>query len=106
MKRYITYKRKEVNWHFLDPNTNNAFEKATINSIFQETPYQNAGVFLGVIEYPESTTQEIIDDMLQKYSEFNFSFIAENEANLFLQTIWEITVKDYIFTDNRPLTLY
>jgi len=102
MRKYITYQRIKANENFyLDPNTNGAFEQATENSKFNETPYEHNWVFLWHIEYPDATPQEVIGGLLEEYKDFHFTFITEVEANTFLAQIWDVTVKDYIFTDNR-----
>ena len=101
MKKYITYTRVRASDNFyLDPNTNNQFEQATENSTFYETPYQYNWTFLAYVEYPDDTTQARIDELLQAYSSFNFTFITEEEASTFLAQIWDITVSNFVFTDN------
>ena len=103
MRRYITYKRVKASDNFyLDPNTNWQFEQATENSKFYETPYQYNWTFLAYVEYPDATTQERIDTLMQSYTSFNFTFITEAGANVFLSQIWDITVANFVFTDNRP----
>lgn len=102
MRRYITYKRVKVNDNFYsDPNTNDSFENATEGSTFFESPYEFEGIFLASVEYPDSTIQWQIDWLLNAYSDFNFTFITEEEANMHLSKIWDIKVKDFVFTDNR-----
>ena len=104
--KYITYSRVKANDNFyLDPNTNNSFENATNNSKFNETPYEVDGVFLATVEYPDTTTQEEIDGLLLAYKDFGFAFISEEEANEHLSKIWDVSVEDFIFTDNRPVMI-
>ena len=106
MKRYITYNRVQTDKNnFIDPNTNNSFENATEGSTFYETCYNLDGVFLAYVEYPDNTTQWQIDWLLEEYSAFNFTFITEEEANTHLSKIWDISVKDFIFTDKRIFDL-
>lgn len=90
-------------WRFIDPNTDWAFENATEGAIFTETPYQIAdGRFISVVEYPDETTQSTIDWLILAYSVFEFTFIDETEANLLLSELWDVTVTNFIFKDNRP----
>jgi hypothetical protein len=105
MLRYITWKRVKINDnYFIDPNTNWEFEKATKDSKFTETPYQlNDWRFISIVEYPNETTQEQIDLLISAYSAFNFTFITEIEANNLLSELWEVSVKDFVFSDNRPI---
>lgn len=114
MKQYITYTRVKANDSlYLDPNTNNSFENATKDSRFNETPYEVDWTYLAFVEYPDLTSPEVLLWLIKSYSEFNFKFISEEEANEFLAKIWGednweqlITVKDYEFTNNRPLDIY
>jgi len=107
MQQYITYTRvKASNSVYLDPNTNWKFEEATNESKFNETPYEFNWVFLASVEYPDNTPQEVVDWLLEAYKPFDFQFITEEEANIFLAQIWDIKVKDFIFEDNRePLII-
>lgn len=107
MRRYITYERVKANDNlYLDPNTDSSFDKATKDSKFYETPYEKDWVFLASVEYPNTTPQEVIKHLLLMYKDFNFTFISEEQANLFLKWIDElISVKDFVFTDNRPLDI-
>ena len=107
LKKYVKWKRVKVNDNFYkDINTNNTFQNETKDSEFQETPYELNWYFLGIAKYPQDTPQDFIDGLLNKFSEFEAEFITEEEANEFLAKIWDITVKDYEFTDNRPLDIY
>ena len=102
IRRYITYKRvKENEFYYKDPNSWNQFEEATNESKFNETPYKFNWVFLASVEYPDNTPQEVVDWLLEAYKPFDFQFITEEEANIFLAQIWDIKVKDFIFEDNR-----
>lgn len=107
MKRYITYTRKKENENFYsDPNTNWNFEKQTTGSKFYETPYELEWIFLAYVEYPDSIPLSVIDELIMINSEYNFKFINEEEANKFLKQISElISVKDFVFEDNRPLDI-
>jgi len=103
MKNYILWDRIKVSENrYIDINTDWAFDNVTTDSTFTETPYNVWLRFLWVVEYPADTTQEVIDTLVAEHSEFNCVFITEAEANTFLAEIWDITVSDYIFTDNRP----
>ena len=104
MLRYITYTRKKVNDnYYMDPNSQNTFENQTTNSTFYETPYEINWTFIAYVEYPDDTTQDRIDELLQAYTSFNFSFITEEEANELLSELWDVSVKDFVFTDNIPI---
>lgn len=106
MLRYITYSRVQVDINnFIDPNTNDSFENATEGSTFFETSYDLDWVFLAYVEYLNETTQEQIDWLLEAYSAFSFTFITEEEANIHLAKIWDITVKDFKFDDKRIFDL-
>lgn len=104
MRKYITYKRVQASpVLFLDPNTNGNFQSATNGSTFYETPYIVDWIFLASVEYPNETTQEQIDTLIAWYSAFEFTFITEIEANTLLATLWEVSVENFIFTDERPV---
>lgn len=103
MKRYITYTRKKINDNYYqDPNTNNRVKKETnwVTKFF-ETPYEFGWVFLAYVEYPNKTTIEEIEYFRNLDKDFNFTFIMEEEVNILLLKIWDISVKDFVFTDNR-----
>lgn len=107
MRKYITYTRKKENDNFYsDPNTNNRVEEETnwVTKFF-ETAYDHNWVFLAYVEYPDATTPDEISYFQNLDPEFNFTFITEAEANTHLSSIWDITVKDFVFEDNRPLDL-
>jgi len=108
MKQYITWNRKKVNdFLYEDPNTNNRVSKETNwQTTFNETGFQIAdGRFISWVEYPDTTTQEEITYYLSLEPEFNFNLIDETEANALLSELWEVSVNNFIFTDNRPLLL-
>jgi len=106
MKRYITYKRKRINDNlFQDPNTNNRVEIETgWMTKFFETSYQHADWrFLAHVEYPDEATVEQVEYFRLLDPAFEFTFITEQEANTLLQQTynWDVTVTDFVFTDNR-----
>ena len=106
MKRYITYKRKQINLNcFQDPNTNNRVEIET-NWVtkFTETAYQHTDWrVLSYVEYPDETTAEQVEYFRLLDPAFEFTFITESQAiDLLNETYgWEVTVSNFIFTDNR-----
>lgn len=107
IKRYITFFRKKENENFYsDPNTNWKFDRLTVDSKFYETPYEVNWTFLAYVEYPDNTLLSTIDNFIVENSEYNFTFLTEEEANEFLSNLWDVSVKDFIFTDNRPLEIY
>ena len=106
MKKYITWNRKKVNDNYYqDPNTN---DRASLESgwvvTFTETPYQLNWTFISVVEYPDNTPQEQLDYFMSIDPDFNFTILTEEEANALLQTAynWEVSVNNFVFTDNRP----
>jgi len=105
MQRYITYKRvKENEFKYNDPNTDWKFEEATNDSVFNESPYLLVdGRFVCDVIYPDNTTQEQIDWLIIANSSFEFTFITEEEANSLLSELWDVTVNNFIFTDNREI---
>ena len=108
MQRLITWKRVKVSeFQLIDPNTNWQFEAATTGAKFIETPYEiKDGRFISVVEYPNETTQEQIDWLILAYKPFEFTFITEDEANVLLSELWEVTVANFIFEDNRPQDIF
>lgn len=104
MRKYITYTRKKINDNYYqDPNTNNIVEEATgWITKFTETAYDYNGVFIAYVEFPTDTSDEQIEYFRTLDSDFNFTFVTEEEANIHLANIWDITVEDFVFTDNRP----
>lgn len=105
MQRYITYTRKKESDNFYsDPNTNNrvAIETAGYTT-FYETCYEYNGTFLAYVEYGDSFTDEQVAYFQNLDPAYNFTFLTEEEANTFLSNLWDVSVKDFIFTDNRPL---
>ncbi len=108
MKRYITYTRKKINDNFYsDPNTNGRVEEET-NWVtkFYETPYEVNWVFLAYVSYPSETEQSEVEYFKNLDPEFNFTFITEEEANTLLSELWDVSVSNFDFTDNRPLDIY
>lgn len=107
MKRYITYKRKKENENFYsDPNTNWKFDRLTVDSKFYETPYEVDWVFLAYVEYPDETTVEEIEYFRNLDPAYNFTFITEEQANELLANLWDVSVSNFQFNDNRPLEIY
>ena len=109
-KRYITYTRKKINDNcYLDPNSNDAVSLATNwKTIFNETPYLlEDWRFIATVEYRDIETEENINYFLHLDEAFEFTFITEEVANELLKEFWEnenwylVSVKDFIFTDNR-----
>lgn len=114
LQKYVKWKRVKVSDNFYkDINTNDTFQNETKDSEFQETSYELNNYFLGIAKYPQDTPQDFIDGLLLKFSEFEVEFVSEEEANAFLSEVggkdenWEqlLTVKDFKFTDNRPLDI-
>ena len=107
MKRLITWKRVQATPnYFIDPNTNNQFNDTTEWATFTETPYKIAdGRFISMVEYPDATTQARIDELIASYSAFEFTFIDETTANALLAELWDVSVSNFIFTDNRPIEI-
>ena len=108
MKRLITWNRVQVStYNLIDPNTNNQFNEVTEGAIFHETNLQLAdGRFVSLVEYPDATTQERLDELIAAYAPFHFTFIEEAEANTLLAELWDVTVANFEFTDNRPLLTF
>lgn len=104
MKRHITYKRKKINDNYYqDPNTQNRVEIETNwFTKFFETPYEVNGIFLAYVEYPDTTTPDEIEYFKNLEPAFEFTFITEEEANTMLSNLWQVSVKDFMFTDLRP----
>ncbi len=110
MKKLMNWSRVKVSGHkYIDVNTDNTFNNITNWASFQETPYQIDWKFIWIIDMPEDTSQERIDELITAYSDFKFKFITEAEANEQLTNLWTddnnepyISVKDFIFTDNTP----
>lgn len=106
MKHYVTYTRKNINDNFFsDPNTDWAVEKQTQGLItFNETPYEINGVFISLIEYDTSSINlQELEYFRTLDPDFNFTIVEEDEVNKLLSTLWDVSVKDFIFTDNRPI---
>ena len=104
MKRYLTYKRKKINDNlYEDPNTNNRVSNETCPwTTFTETCYQVAdGRFIAIIEYADTTTDEEVEAFRILDTAFDFTFLDETEANAFLSELWDVTVSNHVFTDNR-----
>lgn len=108
MKRYITYTRKkESDSFYSDPNTNNRVERET-NWVtkFYETPYEIEWVFLAYVEYPNETTSEQVEYFKKLDPNYNFTFITEEQANELLNKLWDVSVSNFEFRDNRTLEIY
>lgn len=105
MHKYITYTRKKISDNrYLDPNTNDIVEKATSwIAKFTETAYEFNWVFLATVEFSTETPIEQIEYFRSLDPEFNFTFITEEEANIELAKLWDVKVKDFVFTDSRPV---
>ena len=104
IKKYITRKRVKVSeYKYIDPNTDGQFGSVTSNATFIETPYKIAdGRFISIVEYPDTTPQATIDWLIASYAPFEFTFIDEATANILLSELWDVTVSNFVFTDNRP----
>jgi len=109
MKQYITWKRKKINdFRYEDPNTNDRVNVETgwITTFF-ETPYQiTDGRFISYVEYPDITSVEEVEYFRNLDPDFSFTFIDELEANTLLSELWDVTVSDFVFTDNRPQDIF
>ena len=109
MQRYITWTRKKVNDNlYADPNTNDRVNIETNwQTTFYETPYQiNDWRFISYVDYPDTTTEEEITYYLWLEPEFNFTLITEEEANTLLSELWDVSVSNFEFKDNRPSDLF
>ena len=107
MKQYITYKRKHINDSFYaDPNTNNWVHEATEGAIeLIETLYQVDWVFISYIDFDGRMSDRQMEFFRTLDPAFEFTFAEEWEINTLLSTLWDVFVKDFIFTDNRPVDL-
>jgi len=103
MIKYITYTRKKISDNYYqDPNTNNIVEEATSwITKFTETAFDFNWVFLAYVEFPNDTTDEQIEYFRTLDTDFNFTFITEEEANIHLSKIWDISVDNFNFDDKR-----
>ena len=109
MKRYVTWKEKKINDNlYIHPNTNGRVEEETWwKTIFIETDYKHSdGRFMSVVEYPNTTTPEEVEAFRLLDPAFEFTFITEAEANTFLASLWEVSVSNFEFTDNRPRDIF
>jgi len=105
MKKYITWKPKKVNSNLIEhPNTNDRVNKETKWAIiFTETPYQIAdGRYISFLEHDWNIVQAQLDNWKVLDPAFEFTIIDEVEANLLLSELWDVSVTDFIFSDNRP----
>ena len=108
MLNYITWKSVEITPnYFIHPNTDSLFNDVTTDSTFFETGYKIAdGRYVSYVEYPDTTTQATIDNLIATYNQFEFVIIDETTANTLLSELWDVTVANYVFTDNRPVDLF
>ena len=107
MLKYITFTRKKINDNYYqDPNTNSIVENATgWITKFTETPYEVDWKFIWYVEFPTDTPDEQIEYFRSLDPDFNFTFITEEEANTELAKLWEVSVKEFVFTDKRIFDL-
>jgi hypothetical protein len=108
IQRYVTWKRKMVDTCcYKDPNTDDrVFSETNWGTTFIETPYQIADWrFISLVEYPDTCTQQEIDYFKTLDPAFEFTFIDETTANTLLSELWDVTVTNWVFSDNRPVTL-
>ena len=106
MKIYVTWKRKKINDNcYQDPNTNNRTELETNwQAVLTETPYKiSDGRFISFVEYSNDCTAESIEYFKNLDPAFEFTFIDENQTNVLLSELWDITVNNFVFTNNNPV---
>lgn len=91
---------------YKDPCTDDRVNKETgWITTFTETPYCISDWrFISLVEYPDNCTEENVEYFKNLDPDFEFTFITELEANTLLNGCynWLVTVKDFVFTDNRP----
>lgn len=108
MKQYITWLWIPVEWGIEHPNTHDQDKKDTWWEIeFTQTPYQfSDGRNLAIITYDDGiVTYEDLVAYWQIKPEFELHIITEEEANTLLSELWDITVSNFEFIDNRPTDL-
>lgn len=114
MKSYVTYTRKKISdTYYADPNTNNAVEERTAGLIrFIETPYEINGVFCAYIDFdPLKVNPKQIEYFRTLDPEMNFRIVTEEDINTLLSEYGSdengqfVSVKDFVFTDNRPVDI-
>lgn len=108
MKNYITWIWIPVEWWIEHPNTHDQDKTGTGWQIsLIETPYEfSDGRNLATIEYNEVIVSQ--DDLISFANikpEFDLTIIDEIGANDLLSELWDITVVNFHFTDNRIVDL-
>ena len=108
MKQYVSWKLKPVEWGFEHPITHDRDKEVTGGKIdFLETQYMNGdNVNIWIIEYDETiVTQEDLILFASAEPLFKLTILTELEVIDFLSVPynWEVTVQDFIFTDNREV---
>jgi hypothetical protein len=106
MLKYITWRAKKINANLIEhPNTNDRVNLETAWAItFTETPYQIAdGRYISFLEHAWNITQAQLDHWRTLDPAFEFTIIDETTTNTLLSELWDVTVTNFIFTDNRPV---
>lgn len=106
MKKYITWKEKKINDNlYQHPNTDDMVNKNTNWEIkFFETPYKIAdGRYVSYIEHAWTIPQARLDQYRTFDPAFEFTIIDEATANSLLSQLGDVTVSNFVFTDNRPV---
>lgn len=106
MQNYITWIWKPVEWGIEHPNTHDQDKTVSWDEVnFTETPYFfSDGRNLAYITYNENITsyQDLVDFAAVEPA-FELTIIDEIEANLLLSELWDVSVTDFVFEDNRPV---
>ena len=113
MKQYITWINHKKNTNnFQHPNTNWFADSIDSDFIFHETQYtwpKNPVLqeYVWTLEYPDTKTNWEIAQYKSWLSKFQLKDKTEVEINALLNTryAWDVTVTDFVFTDNRPMDI-
>jgi hypothetical protein len=106
MKKYITWKPKKINDYLYEhPNTNDRVQTETSWAIiFTETSFQiDDGRYISLVEHADDMPQSEIDHWRELDTAYEFTIIDETTANTLISELWDVTVSNFIFTDNRPV---
>jgi len=106
IQKYVTWKPKQVNSNLYEhPCTNDRVNKETNwQIIFTETRFQLADWrYVSFLEHDWNIVQEQLDNWKVLDPAFEFTIITEEEANILLNELGDITVSNFEFIDNRPV---
>lgn len=106
MQKIITWKAKKINDYLYEhPNTNDRVQTETSWAItFTETNFQIAdGRYISLVQHADNMSQESIDYWRELDPAYEFTIIDEATANSLLAELWDVTISNFIFTDNRPV---